>query len=360
VSRAPEEAGCSILEERERAFDLTVGPLVRIKLLRLTDKHYLLLLTMHHIISDYWSMQIFRRELAALYEAFFRGRQTLLPEPLVQFADCASWERRLLDEGLLNEQLAYWKNQLAGPLPQLEFQKSGLKKVEPSFHIAHRPIEFGEGLLTATKIFAGKENCTSFVVLVAALSIMLCLKTGQQDIRIGTLVANRRRAETEHTIGHLTNTVILRIHISLDMTCKQFLRGVRDVILAAYAHQELPFERLAHVFEKEENIDRASLFQVLLIYNTALFPVVELPGLTFASLDVKAIRAETEITISTFDLIIDIRETPTKLTGSVNYKSDAFDARMVNAMIKSLGTVLEGIVTRGQQPILSIGHDATT
>src|SRR5262249_36568198 len=223
VRDASEEAGALILGEREEAFDLTLGPLIRIKLLKLTDKDYLLLVTMHHIISDHWSMQIFRRELAALYETFFRGRRTLLPEPLVQFADCASWERLLLDEGLLNKQLAYWKNQLAGPLPQLEFQKSALKKVDLSFQTAHRPIEFGEALLTAIKAFAGKENCTPFMVLIAALSIMLYLQTGQQDIRIGTLAANRRRAETEHTIGHLTNTIILRMHASPDVTCKQFL-----------------------------------------------------------------------------------------------------------------------------------------
>jgi amino acid adenylation domain-containing protein len=360
VRNASEEAGALILGERERAFNLTVGPLTRIKLLRLTDKDYLLLVTMHHIISDHWSMQIFRRELAALYEAFFQERRTLLPEPLVQFADYASWERRLLDEGLLNEQLAYWKNQLAGPLPQLEFQKSELKKVELSFHTAHRPIEFDEALRTAIKAFASKENCTPFMVVVAALSIVLCLQTGQQDIRIGTLVANRKRKETECTIGHLMNTVILRMHISPDITCKQFLRAVRDVILTAYAHQELPFERLAHVLEKEEKIDRASLVQVLLIYNATSYPVLEPSGPTFAPLDIKSMKPETEITISTFDLIIDMRQTSTKLTGSVNYKTDTFDAQTINAMIKSFGTVLESIVTRGEQLVSAVGLDATT
>jgi acyl carrier protein len=359
VRNASEEAGALILGERERTFDLTVGPLIRIKLLRLTDKDYLLLVTMHHIVTDHWSMQIFRRELAALYEAFFQVRPTLLPEPLVHFADYASWERRLLDEGLLSQQLAYWKNQLAGPLRQLEFQKSGLKKVELSFHTGHRPIEFDEALLTAIKAFAGKENCTPFMVVVTALGIILCLQTGQQDIRIGTLVANRKRKETQRTIGHLMNTLILRMHISPDRTCKQFLRAVRDVILTAYAHQELPFERLAHVFEKEKKNDRASLVQVLLIYNAALDPVLEPSGPTFAPLDIKSIRPETEITISTFDLIIDMRQTSTKLTGSVNYKTHTFDAKTIDAMIKSLSTVLESIVTRGEQLVSATGVDAT-
>src|SRR5215813_10291294 len=141
------------------------------------------------------------------------------------------------------------------------------------------------------------------------------------------------------------------MHASPDVTCKQFLRAVRAVILTAYAHQELPFEWLAHVLEKEENIDRASLVQVLLIYNTASFPVLKPSGPTFAPLDIKSMRPETDITISTFDLIIDIRQTSTKLTGSVNYKTDTFDAKMVKAMIKSFGTALESIVRRGEQLI---------
>ena len=191
-----------ILEEREASFDLTIGPLLRLKLLRLTDTYSLLLITMHHIISDYWSMQIFWRELVVLYDDFSQGRPSSLTDPSMQFADYACWEKWLLDNGLLNEQLTYWKRQLAGPTPQLDFRKDGVRKDEMSFRRTSQPIELDEALFTEIKALCQRENYTPFMVVLTALSIVLYRYAGQHDVRIGTLVANRGRRETENTIGH--------------------------------------------------------------------------------------------------------------------------------------------------------------
>ena len=339
-----QQAAGLILEEREEAFDLRVGPLFRIKLLRLTDKDYLLLLTIHHIISDHGSMQILRRELVELYDAFSQGKASPLSEPLIQFTDYSSWERRLLDDGLLNEQLAFWKNELSGPLPRLEFQRNGIRKNELSFRTACLPIELGETLFTDIKVLARKENCTPFIILVAALSILLYLQTGEQDIRIGTLVANRGRRESQGIIGYFVNTVILRAVLSPEMTWKQVLTHVRQITLAAYANQELPFEQLARVLEEERKIERSSLFQVLLSYQNSTFQSQKLTGLTFAPLGGQLPTMDSEVTPTAYDLILNVRETSTKFTGSVNYKTDSLDNGVVVSMIERFATVLKHIV----------------
>jgi amino acid adenylation domain-containing protein len=340
-----------VLEEREAPFDLSEGPLLRLKLLRLTDTDSFLLVTIHHIISDYWSMQIFRRELIVLYEAFSKGRPSPLPKLAIQFPDFACWDRRLLDKGLLNNQLDYWKKQLAGPLPLLEFRKGREREKVLSFRTCRQPIEFDETLFTRIKALARSENCTPLTVLLTALKLLLYLQTGERDIRIGTLVANRGRRETENVIGHIMNTVVLRTYLVPDISFKQLLELVRATTIAAHAHQELPYENLARVLEEEQRASRDSLFQVLLIYNLALNPTIEVPGLTFAPFDVKPVSADNHPTLSTFDLIFDVKETSTKLTGSVNYKTDAVEASVATAINKGLTDVLGIAVMNPEQCI---------
>ena len=237
-----QKAASIILEEKKGPFDLTSGPLLRIKLLRLTHTEFLLLVTMHHIISDYWSMQIFCRELVTLYEAFSQRRLSPLPELAIHFADVASWERRLLESGLLKDQLAFWQNQLRTPLPAINFSDyaSGIKQL--IWHAASLPLEVDEDLFAKIKAFATKNQYTPFMIVVGALSVAIYQATAQQDLRIGTLVANRGRKESEQCIGHLLNTIILRMQISPSQTIGDLLAHVRKVTLAAYAHQSIPFE----------------------------------------------------------------------------------------------------------------------
>jgi NRPS condensation-like uncharacterized protein/acyl carrier protein len=342
-----------ILKERRQSFDLAAGPPLKIKLLRLADSEHLLLITMHHIICDQWSVRLFRSELASLYESFSQGWPSLLPELPIQFAHFASWERQSMESEFMKAQVAYWKQQLAEPLPALEFGRKGRPK-KISFRTSRRPIELDENLLSGIKALARKENSTSFMVLLAALSVVLFECTGQTDIRIGTLVANRRRKETEMTIGHFVNTVIVRIRLSPRMTFSRLLRNVRDVTLEACAHQELPFEQLARVFEKECKIERSSLFQVLFMYQHMTALPLEPSGLTFAPLPIYPIGTDLDRGITSFDVILDLRELSTKLTGSLTYKTDILDEVDVAGVMKSLGRIVGCMISRSEDPVSSV------
>ena len=329
-----------IVKERRTPFDLAVGPLLRIKLLRLTGTEYLLLVTAHHIIGDLGSIEVFRRELTTLYHAFTHGMPSPFPELSIQFADFAVWERKLLDGGYLDTQMNYWRKQLAAPLSMLDFQMQREQKKTFNFRTSRQAIEIDETLFSNMLSLARQENCTPVMVFLAALNVLFQMLTGGNDIRIGILVANRSSIASENVFGHLMNTLVLRNHISLDMTFKQLLRQVRIVTLAAYGHQELPFESLARAMEKE-GIERSSIFQVLLIYSVELFSTQELTGLTFASLAVKSLFEENSVTISTLDLILDMKQTATKLTGVVNYTTDTVDSKIARQFNEALNSILE-------------------
>jgi amino acid adenylation domain-containing protein len=344
IDYAAQRAAALILEERERPFDLATGPLLRTKLLCLKETEHLLLLTMHHIISDHWSMHVLRRELGVLYSAFSKGRSSPLPEPPIQFADYAGWEKWSLDKSVLNRQLDYWKKQLAGPLPEIEVQKKNKRKRRLSFLRSRLPIDLDETLFTRIKRLAQTENCTPFMVVVTALNIVLYLYSGQQDIRIGTLVANRGRREIERTIGHFLNTVILRIQVLPDMTHRQLLRQVRHTTFAAYAHQELPFEQLARVLEKEQKILRPSLFEVLLDYQSRGGESDDRAGLSFAPFDIEQTGPGEKLTPTTFALILNLRESSTRLTGTVTYRDDMFNSSAIVSLTECFRWLLESIV----------------
>jgi amino acid adenylation domain-containing protein len=349
-----QQAAVLLLEERGQPFDLATGPLFESKLLRLTDRESFMLVTMHHIISDQWSMQVFYREMVSIYEAYSQGRHSPFGGLPFQFGDHAVWEKRLLKSGLLDRQQEYWKQQLAGPLPELEFMKSPTRNKELSFRSSRQPIELDETLFRGIKALARRESCTPFMIILAALDLALYALTGQEDIRIGTLVANRRRREAESAIGHLLNTVVLRIKLSPSLSCGQLLRQVREITLAGYAHQELPFEHLARVLETEIRIKRGSLFQVLLSYHNSGFQPINLPGLTFASLGWQLPVSDSEVTLTACDLIVNITETSTKLTGSVNYKTDSVDIDFVASMVEGFATVLRQMTVETGQVVSGI------
>ena len=344
VEKMEEQAAVLTLEERTEPFDLSVGPLLRTKLVRLTDEDYLLLVTLHHIVGDRWSILVLRREVAQLYEAFSQKQPSPLTDLPVQFADFALWERRLMESELMQTQLTYWKNQLAAPLPKLAFQKVRRRNKSHSFGTGRKEISVEKDLFAAVKTLASKENCTPFMVVLAAFNAVLYAQTDQQDIRIGTLSANRRPRETENLIGYFVNAIVLRTRLKPDMSWKELLKQVREVTLGAYAHQELPFGRLAHALDQEGNVKGNSLIQVLLNYQNLSFPPTDLPGLTFAVLDFQEAKLDSEMALTAVDLIFDLRETSTRLTGSVNYRSELFDDHQVASMIRVFHEALEAMV----------------
>jgi acyl carrier protein/NRPS condensation-like uncharacterized protein len=342
-----EAAAQLILATRIEPFDLAVGPLLRIKLLRLTNNVSLLSLVLHHIISDYWSMRVFRRELLLLYQAFSHRHSSPPPDPPIRFADFAFWERRVAESEIMRTELKFWNEQLSGRLPLLEFQKKTERKKEPDFRTFRQTIEVDENLFSNIQLVAKNENCTPFMVVVAALSLVLFDLTGQTDIRIGTLAANRRRKETELVMGHFVNTVILRITVTPRMTFTQLLRQVRYITLMAYTHQELPFEQLARALEAERNITRRSLFQVLVNYESYVRDSPESAGLTIAPLDLNRAVVDANVTPTTFDLTFDWRETSTRLTGSVNYRTENCDADEVAGLIQKILSYLKAHCIHG-------------
>jgi len=344
VKKMEEQAAVLTLEERTQPFDLSVGPLLRTKLVRLTDENYLLLVTLHHIVGDRWSMLILRRELAQLYEALSQKRPSPLPDIPIQFADFALWERRLMESELMQTQLSYWKKQLAAPLPKLAFQRVSRRNKRRSFQTGRKEISVEKELFAALKALAYRENCTPFMVVLAAFNVVLHAHTGEQDIRIGTLSANRRPRETEALIGYFVNAVVLRVRLKPDMSWKDLLKQVREVTLGAYAHQELPFGRLAHALDQEGSVKGDSLIQVLLNYQNLSFPPNKLPGLNFAVLDFQAAKLDSEMALTAVDLILDLRETATKLTGSVNYRSELFDDYQLASLTGVFHDALEAMV----------------
>jgi NRPS condensation-like uncharacterized protein len=306
---------------------------------------------MHHIICDQWSVRLFCKELATLYDAFSQGRPSPLPDPLIQYAHFAAWERRSINSEFMLGQLSYWRRQLVPPLQDLDFSRNHDPEQKIRFQTARKPIELEADLIIAVKACARRHNCTVFMVLAAALSVVLFERTRQTDIRIGTLVTNRRRKETEFTFGNFVNTLILRISVSSRVTFSQLLRQVREVTLAAYSNQELPFEQVARVFEQEYKVERATLSQVLFMYQNMPKLRSESAGLTIAPVPTHHIGLYSETTITAFDLIFDLREWATKLVGTLTYKKSTLTGENSTDIVESFTGALGRMISRPEEPV---------
>jgi amino acid adenylation domain-containing protein len=319
ASRAAAE---QIVEERWAPFDLVTGPLRRMKLLCLTEKDALLLITMHHIISDHWSMQVFRGELIELYRAIVEGCPSSLPESKIQFGDYALWERQLLNSGQFNDRAKYWKDQVMTD-PGESQSRVATENDSGIVHEFHRQtIDINASLLSKIKHFAVQQNCTPFTVVLSAVFVMSYLIFGEPEILCGTLMSNRRSRESEGTIGHFVNTVVIRARLSSADTFEQVLKQVRMASLAAYANQEYPFEQLRRNFEKENKSGRDSSIRVLFNYQKRAFSPICVAGLVFASYPLPISAVESESLPAAYDLIFDVKEMSTGLIGTVNVVND--------------------------------------
>ena len=333
-----------IVAEKEKGFDLTVGPLIRATLLQLTDGESLLLLTIHHIVSDYWSMKVLLRELGTLYEAFSQRRSSPLADPDVQFVDYASWERRSLDTGLLGDEAAYWEKQLAELSREYAFKKLIPRNRRSHLQRGQHPLQLDETLFAAIRTACRKEHCTPFMIVVTALSIALHRYTGQSDVRVGTLMAGRVRKEIENAIGPFLNTIILRIHVSPTSTMTEVLAQVRSANLAAHGKQQLPFEYLARRLEAKHTVPRASLFDVLLNYQISSRECLESGGLRIASLGTENVEEDYKLIPTTYHLIFKLRESSTGVTGTVNYSVAEFSMTDIVSLLGSFDSVVKNLV----------------
>ena len=250
-------------EESRLPFNLARGPLLRVVLLELGVEDHIMLLTVHHIISDAWSMNILIRELTTLYGSLLKGEQESLPELAVQYADYAAWQREWLTGEELERQLSYWRGQLAGAPALLELSTDLPRPLVQSFRGAHHSFTLSQSLSQQLNALSRSEGVTLFVMLLTAFKVLLNRYTGQTDIVVGTPIANRNRLEIEGLIGLFLNTLALRTKISDQMSFRELLKRVHQSMLGAYAHQEMPFERIVADLQPERSLSHSPLFQVM-------------------------------------------------------------------------------------------------
>jgi acyl carrier protein len=328
------------VEEARRPFDLGRGPLMRVGLLKLSEDAYVLLFTMHHIASDGWSMGVLVREVATLYEAFTRGDSSPLVELKIQYADFAAWQREWLDGEVLEEQLSYWKRQLAGAPPVLELPTDRVRTASVIQRGAHEWFSLPENLLEQLQALSRQHGVTLFMTLAAAFQTLLHRYTGQTDIVIGTDVANRNRRETEDLIGFFVNQLVLRTNLSGNPTFGELLAQVRKVTLDAYTHQDLPFDKLVEVLNPDRSRSRTPLFQAKLVLQNTPTGVLRLPELSLS------LAGEQDTTgTAKFDLLLTMAESEQGLKGSLGYSMELFEAETIKRMVGHFETLLRSVAS---------------
>ncbi|NMO18674.1 non-ribosomal peptide synthase/polyketide synthase, partial [Pyxidicoccus fallax] len=331
------EAARLIEREAQQPFNLAQGPLLRVTLLRLSAREHVLVLVMHHIVSDGWSMDVLIRELGALYEAFSRGQPSSLPELPLQYADYAVWQREWLEGAVLDAQLAYWKQQLHGAPRALELPTDKPRPAVQTFGGESFDLQWPRELWESVSVLAHGEGATPFMVLLAAFQTVLSRYSGQDDVCVGSPIANRTRAETEGLIGFFVNTLVLRAKLGGNPTFRQLVAQAREVTLGAYAHQDVPFERLVEVLKPERDLSRSPLFQVMFILQNTPKTELRLPELTLSSMDA-------ESRTSKFDFSVVMSEQPHGLSVTVMYNRDLYERDTMSRLVGHLRVLLEAAV----------------
>ncbi len=329
-------------EEAGKPFDLTRPPLLRASLVRLGPEEHVLLLTVHHIVSDGWSQGVMVREVGTLYQAFSEGKESPLAELPVQYADFAHWRRKWLTGDVLDQQLAYWRKQLAGDLPVLDLPLDHPRPEVQSFRGATFTAILPPGLNESLSVICRREGVTLFMLLLAAFKALLCRYTGQAEIVIGAPIANRNSIETENLIGFFVNTLVLRTDLSGDPHFPELLARVRKVTLEAYAHQDLPFEVLVEDLQPERSLSRNPLFQVMFQLENTPKEELPLPGLTLSPVAVEGVASQ-------FDLSVDVVESEQGLAVTAEYSTDLFEAETIRALLKRWEILLESIAAAPDQ-----------
>jgi len=324
-------------EEAQQPFDLANWPLMRVTLLQLGDTEFILLLTIHHIVADGWSLGVLVREMATLYEAFCTGKPSPLRELSIQYADYAVWQRNWLSGEVLEEKLAYWKQHLGDPLPVLQLPAKQPRAAVSTYRAALQPFQLSPNLSAALNKLSRQQNVTLFMTLLAALETLLYRSTNQDDMVVGTDLANRTQLETEALIGFFVNILLLRGDMGGNPSFIELLDRVREVTLKAYAHQDLPFDKLVEELRPDRSLNQTPLFQVLFVMQNMPMPALQLGGLTLTPIEQDSGTAK-------FDLVLFVRETEQGIAGTWKYNTDLFDAAAIEQMSSRFETLLNSIV----------------
>jgi amino acid adenylation domain-containing protein len=329
-------------EEVRRPFDLARGPLLRATLVRVEPEEHLLILTVHHIISDAWSLGIMFREIGALYQAYTRDEPSPLSDLPLQYADFAVWQHRTLQGKMLERELGYWREQLKGVPPALELLTDRPRPPVQSTRGAKQSTVIPRRVSDGLKELSRREGVTPFTTLLAAFHTLLGRYTGQQDIVVGSPVAGRTQVETEGLVGFFVNTLALRLDLSGNPTFLELIHRAHEVALGAFAHQNLPFEKLVEELQPERDLRHTPVFQVALAYQNFPSHKLELPGLTLQS-------ETTETGNAKFDLMLYTWQRPDGLRAVLEYNIDLFDAGTIIRMLSHFETLLESIALNPNQ-----------
>ena len=338
AAREAEAARLAAAEAR-RSFDLERGPLIRAALLRLGAEEHVLVRTVHHIISDKISEDIFVRELATLYEAFSAGRPSPLPPLPVQYADYARWQREWLQGDVLQSQIGYWETALAGAPPAIELPTDMLRPPVQTFRGARLLREFSPELTAEIEAFSEREGCLLFMTILSAFKVVLFHLSGQSDLVVGTTISGRQRQEVADLIGFFVNTLVLRTDLSGDPTFRELMQRARETVLAAEEHQHLPFDKLVEEMRVERDPARHPVFQVIFnIQQHAGDAETELTGLSlsrFGAADTASVK---------FDITVFNLKTPDRLIYAFVYNTDLFKEKTVARMMDDYEAVLRRTV----------------
>jgi aspartate racemase len=329
TGEAEAEALNILRHEARRPFDLSVGPLIRAVILCLREDEHILLVTLHHIVTDGWSFGILHRELSSFYEAFAAGCPSPFAELPIQYSDYAVWQREWFQGEVYESQLAYWKKQFATTPPALELPADHPRpsvQAYRAFRGDQQTITLSADLTRRIRTLCQKENVTLFMVLMAAYQILLHRYTGEEDIVVGTPIAGRPVPEIEDLIGLFINTLAIRAQVSSDTTVREFLSQVKQIALGAYSHQDLPFERLVKELQPERTLAHNPLFQVMFVLQSEEILPLNLPGVTAEHFRIDHVMAN-------FDLTLDIVEHQDKLVCLFESNADLFEADTIARMM---------------------------
>ncbi|MDO8052401.1 condensation domain-containing protein, partial [Janthinobacterium sp. SUN211] len=331
-------------DEARAPFDLQAGPLLRARLIAMGEDVHVFLLTFHHIVFDGWSMGVLIGEVAALYSVFVEGTAPQLPELALQYADFAHWQREQLAGTALQKQLDYWKTQLHGAPALLSLPTDRPRPAVQTHEGGNVPLLFPPHIASGLHRVGQQAQATLFMTLAAAFNVLLSRYAGQDDICIGTPIANRQRAELEPLIGFFASTLALRTRVDAAQRFDELLAQVKAATLDAYAHQDVPFEQVVEHLAPARNASHSPLFQVMLVLQNTPAGKLDLPGLALRPMGV-------EQQVAKFDLTLTLVEAEDGLGGNFEYNTDLFDRATVERMAEHLQTLLMAVIANPQAPV---------
>ena len=333
-------------DEAATPFDLEQGPLIRGQLLRLSEQEHILLVTQHHIVSDGWSTGVLVREFSALYAAFSQGQDDPLPPLAIQYADYAAWQRQWLSGEVLQQQIDYWKQHLTGAPALLELPTDRPRPAQQSYAGGRCRIVLPADLSAGLKALSQRHGTTLFMTLLAGWAALLSRLSGQQDIVVGTPVANRQRSEVEPLIGFFVNTLALRLNLEDEPSVAQLLARAKACALGAYGHQDLPFDQVVEALKPPRSMSHSPIFQTMLsMADASTERALRLPGMQLSLLDQEHGNAQFDLSLALSD---GADGTGGEIAGELTYASDLFDAATAQRIARCFATLLEGMAADDQ------------